>query len=135
MSTINKYKKPLPKKSAYMYGKPITNLKELDGQEFIVVNGKVYHRGWWMSWAIKDIIRLFNKGMVFQVIKKSERQKIPDFGDIQTREDFEEMVKDGFFTDYDGYGYYSDGEYEYHMIETLTEPLEEGWTHIIWYNK
>lgn len=65
----------------------------------------------------------------------------PEYGDLMTLEDFIECCECGGFIDYDGSGYYSDGQKESN-ISTWPSMIRDGFiinnpnfTHIIWYNK
>lgn len=55
-------------------------------------------------------------------------------GDLMTIADFRECVSDGWFTDYDGFGHYSDGENEF---DEIVNPgyIKSKYSHVIWYNK
>jgi len=74
--------------------------------------------------------------------------KIPiptTYGDLMTIEQFAENVNDGLFTDYDGVGYYSNGEtYEYENIVSISSLRNTpnrnlskllGFSHVIWFNR
>lgn len=56
--------------------------------------------------------------------------------------EFVANVKCGAFTDYDGFGYYSNGivEFSEHPVNLFkilnnTDPLNDTFTHVCWYNK
>lgn len=64
----------------------------------------------------------------------------PSYGDVLTIKEFAGHVESGFFTDYDGSGYWSDGR----QCDTTVRvyPSEypamqrPAWaTHVIWFNK
>ena len=64
----------------------------------------------------------------------------PDFSDLMTMEDWVSTVECGGFIDYDGYGYYSDGEKQFSHINVYPSMLASGkldrsWSHIVWFNK
>lgn len=61
-------------------------------------------------------------------------------GDLFTLEEFIKNCKSGGFTDYDGFGYYSDGEYEYEGYVVLPSYVLAGnvkrkFSHVIWFNR
>jgi len=64
----------------------------------------------------------------------------PEFCDLMTMEDWIGCVECGGFIDYDGYGYYSDGEKQFSHINVYPSMLASGkldrsWSHIVWFNK
>ena len=70
-----------------------------------------------------------------------EWQNIGKYGDLMTLEDWIGCVKAGWFIDYDGHGYYSDGERESNKIVYPSDVKHnhllknENFTHVIWYNR
>lgn len=56
-------------KRKYGRGDRITSLAELDTQEFIYCNGKVYHAGFWKSWQYRSVQTLLNQGRLYKVIR------------------------------------------------------------------
>lgn len=61
-----------------------------------------------------------------------------EFGDVYTFEDFVSMCLSGFLTDYDGIGYYSDGEKETNIMVIPSDVVDEvtkEFSHVVWYNK
>lgn len=52
-------------------------------------------------------------------------------------EEFLECMNAGGFTDYDGYGYFSDGQYKYKPVDfsQATQQIAYGWDYVVWYNK
>ena len=71
--------------------------------------------------------------------------KIPDYGDIMTVEEFEECVESGAFIDYDGHGYFCNPETNVRdcswkvfpsTIGTLAYKTQRSqWSHVIWFNR
>ena len=66
-------------------------------------------------------------------------RKIKSDDDVFSKAEFIELVKDGSFIDYDGHGYWSDGE---ELSEEVVKPSEvlEGkvptnYTHVVWFNR
>lgn len=51
----------------YTEGKLIRSLDELMAQEFIMMNGKVYHIGWFSSWPARSCKIYIDMGRLFQV--------------------------------------------------------------------
>lgn len=60
-------------------------------------------------------------------------------GDLLDKNEFISYVRCGGFIDYDGFGRYSDGVYEYDEIVKPSKVLKDGWnkkyTHVVWYNR
>lgn len=54
----------------YTKGDVITTIEELDKQEFIYFNNKIYHHGWWSSWQYRMVVRYLNNGWLYKAIKK-----------------------------------------------------------------
>ena len=50
-------------------GNMITTFDRFDGQEYIWVNGKVYHCGWFTYWTYRQISNLIKSGRVYEVVK------------------------------------------------------------------
>lgn len=70
----------------------------------------------------------------------SEKEKITEYDDLYTKDDFIMLVNEGCFIDYDGYGRYSDGIYVFRGgIVYPSDITTKGWnnkfSHIVWYNK
>lgn len=55
----------------YIKGDLITSLDELSRQEFIFHNHKVLHRGWFMSWGIRNTLDQIKRGNIWKA-KKTE---------------------------------------------------------------
>jgi hypothetical protein len=68
---------------------------------------------------------------------------IPDYCDLMTIENWIDLCKDGVFIDYDGFGYFSDGEVEFDeegevYPSMLKHPKKFNPKHhkfIAWYNR
>lgn len=74
------------------------------------------------------------------VIGRMVFSPIPSYGDLMTWEEWEDSVRSGCFIDYDGFGRYSDGEYELRGRDLKPSHLKtgkilHGFTHVIWYNR
>lgn len=66
-------------------------------------------------------------------------ENIPDYGDLMTLQEFIKSCHSGLFTDYDGFGNYSDGKM---MSEKEVSPsditfgiIDRKWSHIVWFNR
>lgn len=60
------------------------------------------------------------------------------YGDVYTREDFECLVRKGWFIPYDGIGRFHDGENETNISvwdKTLTPDDVKSYPYVCWYNK
>lgn len=57
-------------KKAYRRGKKIKSiagfLVALDMKGFVMVNNKVYHKEWAMSWTLRSITNNLKRGIVYQ---------------------------------------------------------------------
>lgn len=56
-------------KTIYTEGDKITSLDELTKQEFIYANGKLTHRGWFLSWQIQMTILMIQRGALHYAAK------------------------------------------------------------------
>ena len=52
-------------KRKYRKGKQITSLDELSKQEFVYLNDKITHNGWFMSWQFRNAKQLLEKGILY----------------------------------------------------------------------
>lgn len=57
----------------YEPGKKIQTLDELAEQEFVICVGKVYHRGWFVSWPLRQCKALLDRGLLYTA-KREERK-------------------------------------------------------------
>lgn len=53
-------------KKKYKRGDRIWSLEELDRQEFIFWNGKVYHSGFWKSWQYRWVLDRLQNGQLYK---------------------------------------------------------------------
>jgi len=65
---------------------------------------------------------------------------IDSYGDLMTWEDWVLCVEHGAFIDYDGFGRYSDGDYELRGRDLKPSHLKTGkiltgFSHVVWYNR
>lgn len=72
-----------------------------------------------------------------EVVENPEvaRRPIPDYGDLMTMKEFVNMVDCGMFTDDDGSGEYSDGEFLLGDKDINLYDIDETKSHVVWYNK
>jgi len=66
--------------------------------------------------------------------------KIPDYGDLFTLSEFTNHCLRGLFIDYDGSGYYSNGNVYYcnrpaYPSEIVIGDIDSTYTHVLWFNK
>ena len=90
------------------------------------------------------LLPIKRKGLPIGIVVKTD-QYFTDIShpsdDIYTIDDFLDMVKSGYLTDYDGHGHYSDGIcfnpviYVKPSMHKEIESFPDKVTHIIWYNK
>lgn len=59
--------------SKYKQGDVIKTLDELDKQEFIYFNNKIYHCGWWKSWQYRMTTDFLKAGRLYKAIKKEQK--------------------------------------------------------------
>lgn len=50
-------------------GKMIDTFDQFNEQEYIWVNGKVYHCGWFKSWQYRQVSDLIKSGRVYEVVR------------------------------------------------------------------
>lgn len=64
-------------------------------------------------------------------------QPIPDYGDLMTLKDFVECVESGGFINYDGHGYYSDGQWMFEKVipSDIKGKKPKNYSHVVWFNK
>lgn len=58
---------------------------------------------------------------------------IPKYGDLMTLKEFKESCINGFFTDYDGHGYYAT-DTQMSDIRVPFNGWDNDWTHVVWFN-
>jgi hypothetical protein len=56
----------------YTKGDPIRSFDELMQQEFVYLNHKITHKGWFMSWRIQSADFYMKAGRIFKAIKISD---------------------------------------------------------------
>lgn len=60
-------------------------------------------------------------------------------GDLYTMKEWIEMVENRYFTDIDGFGEYSDGEFVYEKFVNPSQlrenKVDKSWSHVMWYNR
>ena len=56
----------------YTEGEPIYSLDEIAKQEFIFSHGKLYHKGWFMSWQARSLMMLASAGYIRKAILKDK---------------------------------------------------------------
>ena len=74
----------------------------------------------------------------YEDINHLHKEKVLECAEIFKMADFIRYVKNGFFNDYDGEGFISDGEYEYYPIFCNVAWLEaqpDTFKYVAWYNK
>jgi hypothetical protein len=65
-------------------------------------------------------------------------EKLPDYGDLMTVDDFKEACGVGAFIDYDGYGHpVKDGKMsrEVDVLPSKRDKIPKDATHVMWFNK
>lgn len=63
----------------YIKGEKITSLTEIATADFIIVRDKTYHKGWFQSWRLRDLLRLINSGNVYEAIPLKNRISLECF--------------------------------------------------------
>lgn len=58
----------------------------------------------------------------------------PDFGDLYTVSDFDNIVEEGFINDDDGSGYYGT-DTKHSRLEYFSNQKPDWATHVLWFNK
>lgn len=59
----------------------------------------------------------------------------PLWGDLFPLAEFKARVADCSFTDYDGWGYYSDGTVYYRDLIVNLRKIDDKYSHVVWCNK
>lgn len=62
----------MSQKRKYTPGEIIRSLDELAEQEFVCVNGKTTHRGWFMSWQFRMAQQALSRGMVRKATRRED---------------------------------------------------------------
>lgn len=62
--------KPAPC-SMYVKTSQVTGLDELIKRDFIMLDHKVYHRGWFGQWQMRFTSEMIKQGRIFNVMKKT----------------------------------------------------------------
>ena len=77
--------------------------------------------------------------MIKEIKTLEEVEAEQDLGDVFTIENFIELVRDGYFTDYDGEGYLHNGKnetgYYAECVVTYLEEMKAKYPYVVWYNK
>lgn len=71
-------------------------------------------------------------------MKTIQQVKTEEFADIFTLKEFINMINEGYIIDYDGVGYFHDGEKETKISvwdDTLTWDDVKDFPYVCWYNK
>lgn len=68
------------------------------------------------------------------------KRKVKKDDDLYTLQEFVRMVESGACTDYDGFGYYSDGKHVYPNMKALPSQIYKGmissaFNYVVWFNK
>ena len=58
-------------KRKYTKGDRVTSIDELVQQEFVYINDKIYHAGWFMSFQLSWAKRLIEVGCVFRADRRT----------------------------------------------------------------
>jgi hypothetical protein len=75
---------------------------------------------------------------VKNLTKEIKMRPLPSYGNLITLKSFLSSCKNKFYTDYDGYGYYSNGK---EMSDELITPSKvllhanTEWSHVMWFNR
>ena len=73
----------------------------------------------------------------------TEKNEIPNYGDLFTIEEFIDYCEDGMFIDWDGNGLYSDGKFIYgssgkyvvYPSDIVAGNIRKKFSHVMWFNK
>lgn len=87
-------------------------------------------------------MKYLSRGMGVDTMSERQLRAIPDYGDKFTLEEFSEEIACGMFTDDDGHGEYAtdthmDGVWRFLRPSKfdISFAKENGWTHVVWFNK
>ena len=84
---------------------------------------------WWDAPYKKE-----EKQEKIKIKTKEQVQQECEYGDVFTTEEFWKYVENGSFNEYDGEGYYHDGENETNLC-VWCYPNKKGMPYVCWYNK
>lgn len=65
-------------KRKYKKGERILTLEELDRQEFVFFQNKVYHKGFWQSWQYRWVLEKLKIGQFFKAYRADAKQFLAD---------------------------------------------------------
>ena len=68
------HEQKLEKRRCYFQGDIITSIEELVKYDFVYCRGKIYQKGWVLSWQLKMVLDYLNKGY-FRYAHKKEGYK------------------------------------------------------------
>lgn len=59
----------------YRKGRLITSIDELSKQDFIYMNDKIYHQGWFQSWPLRTIMIGLENNRLYSAIKNQGKPR------------------------------------------------------------
>lgn len=75
---LRKQEERKERRRKYRIGEPIRTVEELLEQELIYFNGKVVHRGWFLSWQLGFTTAQIKGGMLFKAVRKENENAEAD---------------------------------------------------------
>ena len=96
-------------KSKFKPGDPITTLDELAKQEFIYCHHKVYHKGWFWSWSLREIQAALQRG-ARKAVRLTNEEFYADKAHDYLRKRFADDICECCPTRSEGFSSHDDGE-------------------------
>lgn len=97
------------------------HLCRLPGQVHIIVYINIKH------------LKAYSLTIKTQIVMRQYNREVPDYADIFTVEEWNQSVKDGWFNNYDGDGYWVKDNMQ--CSDEVFSSQPEDATHVAWYNK
>ena len=63
------------------------------------------------------------------------KDEVPGYASLIGITDFKDCVRCGGFTDYDGFGYYSDGIHMFEIVDLGTVNRHRKYKYVAWFNR
>lgn len=102
-------KKPRKSRAKYHKGGHILSMDEFVKQEFVFLNDKITHRGWFMSWQMRMVYSMLGEnGRIFYAVKDAKdkiicnrcEKKFSDSGELKKFVEYHREADDVFVIDY-----------------------------------
>ena len=92
-----------------------------------------------LEYARSEIKKLDELSREKRMMMPYKMEEIPDYGDVMSLKDFVECIKDGGFTDDDGYGNYAKDEMmtniNVYPSDVKHNAIRKDFDAVVWFNK